>query len=187
MADSVPTKFSPRRFILDRMIGFVVAVVFFLASLAAYTTYKYFTWSHVQAVVVSVEPICVYAKKIGRRSVMKEYLSCDADSEATAAGLIADGYKLRPDREALVTAAYEISPGRQISATLRPWWNDVATVSPGSVIQIRFSPFSPLEPELVTGAAKLVAVILGFFLGALLLACLIGVLTYEGDERATSA
>ena len=163
-----------------------VITVLILVGLAVYSTYKYFFWSHVPAIVISVEPICVYAKKIGRRSVTEEYLSCDADSEATASGLIADGYKLRPDREALVTAAYEVSSGRRISASLRPWWEDVATLSPGSVIQIRFSLFSPLKPELVTGSEKIVFVLLGFFVGALLLACLIAFVTYEGDGKGTS-
>jgi len=54
------------------------------------------------------------------------------------------------------------------------------------VIQIRYSRASPNEAELVTGVEKVTVVILGFIFGALVLACLIAVLTYEGDERATS-
>jgi hypothetical protein len=101
------------RYFVDRMLGLVVITILCLFGLAAYSTYKYFFWSHVPAIVTSVEPICVYAKKIGRRSVTAEYLSCEADSEATASGLIADGYKLRPDRQALVTAAHEIHPAER--------------------------------------------------------------------------
>lgn len=174
------------RHIFDRMLGGVISVILILAGLAIYNSYKYYFWPHVQAVVTSIEPICIYAKHSGRRRSTVKYLSCDADSEAQAAGLIADGYKLGRDKKALVRALYEAEPGRQTPTILRPWWESVATLRPGSVIQIRYSPGSPNEAELVTGAQKVAVVVLGFFLGALLLACVIGVLTYEGDEPAAS-
>lgn len=176
----------PIRYFVDRMIGLVVITVICLVGLIVYNSYKYLVWSHVPAVVTSIKPVCVYAKKSGRRSTTRKYLSCGAESEATAAGLIADGYKLRPDKEALVTAVYEVESGRKLSATLRPWWEEVATLRSGSVIQIRYSPFSPKEAELVTGSGKAPVVILVFIVGALLLACLIAYVTYEGDEQATS-
>lgn len=174
-------------YFVDRMIGLVVITVLCLVGLIFYNSYKYLVWPHVPAVVTSVKPICVFAKKSGRRSTTRKYLSCGAESEAIAAGLIADGYKLEPDKEARVTAVYEAEPGRKASATLRPWWVEVTTLHPGSMIQIRYSPFSPNEAELVTGSGKASVVILGFFLGALLLACLIAFVTYEGDGQATSS
>ncbi|QIG51705.1 hypothetical protein G5V57_30720 [Nordella sp. HKS 07] len=111
-------------------------------------------------------------------------VSCDGGAEA--ARLVADGCKLGLEKEALVKALYETEPGRNTHATLRPWWKSVTTLSPGSVIQICYSRASPNEAELVTGAEKVAVVILGFLLGALVLACLIAVITYEGDEQATS-
>lgn len=174
------------RYFVDRMIGLIAITVVVLVGLIFYNSYKYLVWPHVPAVVTSIKPICVYAKKSGRRSTIRKYLSCGADSEATAAGLIADGYKLEPDREALITAVYEAQPRRKASATLKPWWQSVSTLRPGNVIQIRYSPFSPNEAELVTGSGKAPVVILGFILGALLLACLIAFITYEGDGKGTS-
>lgn len=173
------------RFLVGRLVGLIVAIVVCLVGLAVYSTYKFFIWPQVQAVVTSIEPICIYAKKTGRRSVTKRYLSCDAVSEAEAVGLIAEGYKLWP-KEALVEAVYEGLPGRKVPATLRPWWDDVSTLSPGSVVQIRYSPFTPHEAELITGGERAPVVILGFFVGAVLLACLLAVLTYEGDDQAAS-
>lgn len=161
-----------------------IGIFLFIVGLAVYSTYKFFFWPHVQAVVTSVEPVCVYAKKSGRRSTTREYLSCDDGAEA--ARLVAHGYELRPDKQALLRAVYEVEPGRKTDATLRPRWESVASLRQGSVIQIRYSPDSPNEAELVTGAEKVPVVILGFFVGALLLACLLAVVTYEGDEQATS-
>lgn len=132
-----------------------------------------------------MEPVCVYAKKDGRRSKV-EYLGCGADSEAAATGLIADGYELQPSRQALIKAEYEAGDRRNSHATLRPWWESVKTLRPANVIQIRYSPGSPDEAELIMGAERAPVVILGFFLGALLFACLIAFVTYEGDEQATS-
>lgn len=178
-------KFEPMRFFLRRMRRLFIGIFLFFAGLAVYSTYKLIFWPHVQAVVTSIEPICVYSKKNGRRSTTTEYLGCNDGGKAVR--LIADGYRLSPDKESFIEAIYEVEPGRKTRATLRPWWDYVDTLHPGSVIQIRYSSASPSEAELVTGAEKVVAVILGFFVGALLLACLIGVLTYEGDEQATSA
>lgn len=85
MADAAPKKFSAMRYFRDRMIRLVVGVILFFIGLAVYSSYKYFFWSHTQAVAISVEPVCVYAKKDGRRSKV-EYLGCGADSESAATG-----------------------------------------------------------------------------------------------------
>jgi hypothetical protein len=185
MTGAAPKKFSAMRYLRDRMVGLVVGISLFLVGLAVYTTYKSFFWPHVQAVVISVEPVCVYVNREGRRPI-RERLSCGADSEAAAARLIAGGYKLERDREALLTTVYEVEPGRKSNVTLRSWWSDVRTFGRGSVVWIRYPSGSPDEAELVTGAEKAAVVFLGFLLGALLLACLIAVITYERDEQAAS-
>lgn len=185
MAEAPPKKLSAMRYLRDRMVRLVVGVILFFIGLAVYNSYKYFFWSHTQAVVISVEPVCIYAKKDGRRSKV-EYLGCGADSGATASGLVADGYKLQPSKQALIKAEYEAGVRGTSYATLRPWWESAKTLRPGSVIQIRYSPGMPDEAELITGAERVPVVILGFFVGALLLACLIAFVTYEGDEQATS-
>lgn len=163
------------------MVGAGVALMTVFACLIVYNTYKYFYWPHVQAVVISIEPICVHTKKTGRRSRSYRRPRCD-DSDA-AARLVADGYKFEW-KEARIEAAYERELGGKASAILTPYWEGVSALRPGSVIPIRYSPFSPNKAELVTRTEKVPVVILGFFLGALALSCLLAFLTYEGDEEA---
>ena len=173
------------QFLLNRLLGLGIGTVALLICLGVYNSYKYLCWPQVQAVVTSIEPICVYTKKTGRRSRTKRRLSCNGGAEADKA--VADGYKLQRYREALIRAAYEVEPGRETFAVLRPEWEDVASLRPGSVIQIRYSPISPNEAEMATRADKVILVVLGFLLAAVVLACLLAVLTYDGDEPAKSS
>jgi len=101
------------RYFVDRMIGLIAITVVVLVGLIFYNSYKYLVWPHVPAVVTSIKSICVYAKKSGRRSTIRKYLSCGADSEATAAGLMLTVTSLSPTEKRSSRRFMKRNPGER--------------------------------------------------------------------------
>lgn len=100
----------------DKLLFWGGSVILFLASITGYEIYKMHSWSEAQAVVSTIQKVCVYRKSTGRRSLTYRRPFCE-DGDA-AAMLLAGGYKLTWE-EALIRATYEAEPGKKVEAILR--------------------------------------------------------------------
>lgn len=158
------------------------AVILFLASITGYEIYKMHSWSEAQAVVSTIQKVCVYYRSTGRRSFTYKRPFCE-DGDA-AARLLAGGYKLRWE-EALIRATYEAEPGKKVEAILRPRWTSAVFLRWGSVIDIRYSSRSPTEAEMVGKGEGILYFFFAMLLGLLVVVVLtVFLLISEESEQA---
>lgn len=165
----------------DKLLFGGGAVILFLASITGYEIYKMHSWSEAQAVVSTIQKVCVYYRSTGRRSFTYKRPLC-ADGDA-AARLLAGGYKLRWE-EALVRAAYEAESGKKVEAILRPRWTSAVYLRWGSVIHIRYSSRSPTEAEMVGKGERIFYFFFAMLLGLLVVVVLTTLLFMTEDDEA---
>jgi hypothetical protein len=134
-----------------------------LTSFIGYDYYKIYAWSTAEAVVVSEEWRCNYAKKRILLPTLHDSVKCDAKEDA--AKLIADGYKY-DGSSVRIWVDYQPEGASKIRAVIT-WWPPEAGWLPriGSSIRVRYSWGAPKHVEFATKPGRKGLVILIMIVG----------------------